>query len=417
MVKSAINFLFENSIFLIVGAIVALVWANTDNESYKALLHLPLFENGLFYDHNYFNEQVTAGVDAPKKVFTLHYLVNDVFMALFFAIAGKEVFEATLPGGALSNFRTAATPLIATIGGMAGPALAYLGAAYFMVDNFSDYSNGWAIPCATDIAFSYLVARIVFGGGHPAIPFLLLLAIADDALGLIILAVFYPQGEMAIHFMILPIIAIGIGLMMRKKGIKSFWPYLLGPGVISWCGFALSGLHPALGLLPIIPTLPHASSDKGLFNWEEMKCHDTLNEFEHWWKNPVELVLGLFGLLNAGVVMESVGPATTFVLLGLFVGKPIGIWLCGVFASSVLGFGLPEGMGKRDLWVLGCAAGIGFTVALFVASVAFPPGGIQDAAKMGALASFGAAFLTIISGKVLRVQKVEGAPAGHGHGH
>ena len=148
-----------------------------------------------------------------------------------------------------------------------------------------------------------------------------------------------------------------------------------------------------------------------------MKCHDTLNEFEHWWKNPVELVLGLFGLLNAGVVMESVGPATTFVLLGLFVGKPIGIWLCGVFASSVLGFGLPEGMGKRDLWVLGCAAGIGFTVALFVASVAFPPGGIQDAAKMGALASFGAAFLTIISGKVLRVQKVEGAPAGHGHGH
>ena len=231
---------------------------------------------------------------------------------------------------------------------MAGPALAYLGAAYFMVDNFSDYSNGWAIPCATDIAFSYLVARIVFGGGHPAIPFLLLLAIVDDALGLIILAVFYPQGEMAIHFMILPIIAIGIGLMMRKKGIKSFWPYLLGPGVISWCGFALSGLHPALGLLPIIPTLPHASSDKGLFNWEEMNCHDTLNEFEHWWKNPVEIVLGLFGLLNAGVVMESVGPATTFVLLGLFVGKPIGIWLCGVFASSVLGFGLPEGMGKRD---------------------------------------------------------------------
>ena len=82
MVKSAINFLFENSIFLIVGAIVALVWANTDNETYKALLHLPLFENGFFYDHNYFNEQVSAGVDAPKKVFTLHYLVNDVFAAL-----------------------------------------------------------------------------------------------------------------------------------------------------------------------------------------------------------------------------------------------------------------------------------------------------------------------------------------------
>ena len=114
MVKSVIRFLFENSIFLIVGAITALLWANSDNESYKHLLHLPLFENGFFYDHNYFNEQVSSGVSDPKKVFTLHYLVNDVFMALFFAIAGKEVFEATLPGGALSNFRTAATPLIAT---------------------------------------------------------------------------------------------------------------------------------------------------------------------------------------------------------------------------------------------------------------------------------------------------------------
>src|SRR5690606_37556511 len=137
------------------------------------LLHLELLSNDYIgYAHG------------DHKVINLHFLVNDILMALFFAIAGKEVWEATLPGGALNDPKKAATPLIATIGGMAGPIGVYILIA-FAVGEWGTLSNGWAVPTATDIAFSYMVARIVFGGGHPAIPFLLLLAIADDALGLI----------------------------------------------------------------------------------------------------------------------------------------------------------------------------------------------------------------------------------------
>ena len=132
---------------------------------------------------------------------TVAFLVNDILMALFFALAAKEVWEAMLPGGALSNPRRAATPLLATVGGLIGPALLYiLGAVLVGQSGWfgqeGDLARGWAVPCATDIAFSYLVARAIFGVGHPAIAFLLLLAIADDAAGLAILAIAYPQAPL-----------------------------------------------------------------------------------------------------------------------------------------------------------------------------------------------------------------------------
>ncbi len=113
-------------------------------------------------------------------------------MVFFFALATKEIVEATLPGGPLASPRQAGVPLLAAVGGMAVPAAIYVLQATF--DGRPDLMRGWAIPCATDIAFSYLVARVIFPKAHPAIPFLLLLAIADDALGLILLAVFYPSG-------------------------------------------------------------------------------------------------------------------------------------------------------------------------------------------------------------------------------
>jgi len=402
-ITGVFQFALENSLFLIIGAVAAIIWANLEIDSYHAFQHAELFTNDwIGHPHG------------DHKVFTLHYLVNDVLMALFFAIAGKEVWEATLPGGPLNDPKQAATPLIATIGGMAGPVGFYVAGA-LIVGEFSSLANGWAIPTATDIAFSYLVARLVFGAGHPAVPFLLLLAIADDALGLIILAVFYPQAELQLIWMLLPVLAIIIGLVMKRMRVRSFFPYLIIAGSISWFGFAMSGLHPALGLLPIIPTMPHAHVDTGLFDWQQLKREDTLNAFEHWAKNPVELILGAFGLLNAGVAFGAMGPATWIILAALLVGKPVGIWLCGMFAAKTLKFGLPEGMGSSDLWVLGCAAGIGFTVALFVASVAFDPGTIQSAAKMGALLSFLAAFVTILFGRVMNIEKVEGGGGGHGH--
>jgi Na+:H+ antiporter, NhaA family len=381
-----INFLFENSLFLIGGAVIALIWANWNWDGYHALVHYSVFDGSL------------------GKVLNLHFVVNDVLMALFFAIAAKEVWESFLPGGALSNFRTAATPLMATLGGVVMPAALYLLGAS-LTGQMNTLGRGWAVPCATDIAFSYLVARLIFGKGHPAISFLLLLAIADDAAGLVILALAYPQQAIQPEWFLLSAAAIGLGLWMRKQGLKSFWWYLLIPGVMCWFSFYLAGIHAALGLAPIIPTLPHAKRDLGLFAPEELERHDTLSEFEHWWKNPVELVLGLFGLVNAGVVFSNVGTGTWLVLLGLMVGKPLGITLFTYLGQKLFKLQMPAGMNYRHIVSLGAVAGIGFTVALFVSTAAFnQPGPVQDSIKMGALGSFFSAFLAIGISRLLKIQ-------------
>jgi NhaA family Na+:H+ antiporter len=376
--------------FLIFGTIVALLFANIDPHYYHELI-----------DHEI----------APHVNF--HFIVNDVLMCFFFALAAKEIWEALLPGGALSSPKKAATPLMATAGGIVGPALLYIGGT--LIFDAPDLTRGWAIPCATDIAFSYLVARIVFGKGHPAIPFLLLLAIADDAAGLIILAVAYPTGEMHLVTFFLAVGgAILFNIFILKKWLKvsNFWWYLIIAGPLSWYGFFMGGIHPALALVPIIPTLPHAHSGEEFFKgMEDETRKDPLNNFEHWWKNPVELILMLFGFANAGVAFSAMGLATGLVTFGLLVGKPVGIVLLTFIAVKIFRLEMPTGMNYRDLTVLGFMAGIGFTVALFVATVAFPPGDILDSAKMGALFSFFASILAFAGAFVLRVGRYSGKKA------
>ncbi len=312
-----------------------------------------------------------------------------------------------LPGGALANPRKAATPLLATLGGIVGPALVYL-AGCSLTGTMATFGDGWAVPCATDIAFSYLVARVIFGMGHPAIAFLLLLAIADDAAGLLILAVFYPQAPVVPHWLLLTVGAMLLAWGLRKAKIQSHWAYILGPGVLSWFSFYQANIHAALGLVPIIPLLPHAHTDLGMFAKEELNRHDTLNEFEHFWKTPVEGFLGLFGLANAGVVLSSLGTGTWLVLAGLLIGKPVGITAMTLFAEKGLKLEKPAGMGYRHVVTLGMVAGIGFTVALFVSVAAFPqPGAVQDSVKMGALLSFAAAPLAIVIGKSLGIRPLK----------
>jgi len=358
------------------------------------------------------------------RTLTLHFLVNDVLMAFFFAIAAKEVWEAVILENGSLRGKKAMTPLIATAGGMLGPVVVYLSLA-FALGIFDSVHRVWAIPTATEIAFSYHVGRVVFGAGHPAIRFLLLLAIADDAAGLIILAIFYPTGVLAPVWLLLSFGAAlavfvlcnwlprrldrGDQLRPNSSWVRqklSFWPYLLA-GCLSWFGFQEAGIHPALGLLPIVPTIPHADRAFGIFAEAEQYLTDLLNWIEHHLKHPVEIVLFFFGLMNAGVEFSAISAPTWLVFFGLIIGKPVGIFIMGWIAAKPMGLGLPEGMRLPDLFVVGVVAAIGFTVALFVASVAFQAGPLQDAAKMGALFSFGAGALAIVAGIVMRVKKVE----------
>jgi len=412
------DFVANYSVLLITGAAAALIWANIDHGSYEAFVDYALIDDFIIGAPHLDDE------GNLYRTLTLHYLVNDVLMAFFFAIAAKEVWEAVILKNGSLRGKKAATPLFATLGGMVGPIAVYLGLAAFLgSDVYDAVANGWAIPTATDIAFSYLVGRIVFGAGHPAVRFLLLLAIADDAAGLLILAIFYPSGELAPEWLLLSLgSAIGVFVLfnwlprMMDRGDQlrtrstwvrknlSWWPYLIA-GALSWFGFQESGLHPALGLLPIVPTLPHADRAFGFFAEAETHLHDLLNEAEHKLKVPVEGVLFLFGLLNAGVAFSAIGSPTWLVLAGLLIGKPVGIFIFGWVAAVPMKLGLPVGMRLIDLVVIGCVAAIGFTVSLFVASVAFDAGPVQDAAKMGALFSFGAAGVSILAGYLTRVQK------------
>lgn len=427
------NFITAYSILLVSGTVLALIWANIDPHAYHHFVETPLWFNSLLgVDIHHWAEAYGPGAEAyevgdVEKVLTLHYLVNDVLMALFFAMAAKEVWEAVILQNGSLRGRKAATPLIATAGGMAGPVAVYLGIALFLgSETFDAVFRGWAIPTATDIAFSYLVGRLVFGAGHPAVRFLLLLAIADDAAGLIILAVFYPSGEIAPEWLLLSVGAAVVvfalfnwlprrldrGNQARPNSTwvrakLSFWPYAAA-GVASWFGFAEAGLHPALGLLPIVPAIPHADRAFGIFSEAEQYLKDLLNVMEHALKHPVEIILFFFGLANAGVEFNAISAPTWLVLAGLLVGKPVGIFLFGWFAARPMKLGLPSGMRVIDLVVIGFVAAIGFTVSLFIASVAFPAGPVQDAAKMGALFSFGAVFLSIIAGKLFRVEKQRG---------
>ena len=204
------NFVTNYSLLLVIGALVALIWANIDSHSYKLMVEYPIwYNNWVGVDANYWLKSYgkyyeVKEITGASKVLSFHYLVNDVLMAFFFAIAAKEVWEAVILKNGSLRGRKAATPLFATAGGMFGPIAVYLGLAAFLgSETYSAVANGWAIPTATDIAFSYLVGRLVFGAGHPAVRFLLLLAIADDAAGLIILAVFYPSGELAPEWLLL----------------------------------------------------------------------------------------------------------------------------------------------------------------------------------------------------------------------
>jgi NhaA family Na+:H+ antiporter len=175
-------------------------------------------------------------------------------------------------------------------------------------------------------------------------------------------------------------------------------------GTVSWLAFYWGGLHPALALVPILPFVPHASRDAGLFVGRP-NAHDTLNEFEHWWKMPVHVILFFFGLANAGVAVTSVGTGTWFVLAAILLGKPIGIVACTALGVAG-GLQMPAGVTWRDMIVLGFVAAIGFTVALFFATAAFPAGVLLDQTKMGALLSFSAAIVAIGVAFLLRVGRM-----------
>jgi NhaA family Na+:H+ antiporter len=490
------------SLPLVFGVLTALIWCNVDEEGYDHFIHIKLWKNAELFGHE----------------LTLHFLVNDIFMCFFFGLAIKEVTEAVLPGGSLSPIWRAANPLCATVGGVVGPIVAYIIAvlvldAFGVFDRemcFDDVSaddgahrllgemlrslggqasnagsgtkspcdlsaliKGWGVPTATDISLAWMFALVVFGAGHPTINFLLLLAIVDDAMGMMIIAVAYPNPEKPLDPPWLALVFAGtaVAMIFRYFNFRHWQWYIFVAGPIAWMGLLKAHLHPALALAVVVPCLPanhirpkvnkterrisvnstssapevalavdcvrrdsfssFASEDdirsdgepKPLLaeedpNWQsanevagsiadvpdetrakaasraaailEHIRHAPLHEFEHTMKLPVDLGMFFFGLMNAGVKLDSFGGITYSVVFALIVGKTLGIAGFGLFAVK-LGFALPNGVSVVDLFAVSALGGIGLTVALFVANEAFTDPGLQGQAKMGAVISVSSA--------------------------
>jgi NhaA family Na+:H+ antiporter len=367
--RRASGFVLDYLIALPVGCAAALAWANTFPESYYRFAH------------------------------ATNFVVNDVGMAFFFALITKEVAEATVPGGALHPWRRAALPVAAAIGSVAVSIAIYLAVAHAVGEHMLE--DGWVAACAIDIPSIYIIARLIFGR-HPAVPFLLLLAISADAIGLAAVAVLHPVGDA--H----PTIALGImavavsgAAALRHRGVKNFWLYLVGPGVVSWWALFLGGVHPALALVPIVPFFPHGRHDRGLMVEPAPQAHDTLTMFERWWQLPVEGVLLLFGLVNAGVPLHGLEEGMWAIPIAAL-GRPVGI----VAASGVAiaaGLHLPLRVGWRELLVVACTATIGLVFALFFATAVMPLGVLLLEMKMGALVTIAGGGLAFVAARMLRV--------------
>src|SRR3984893_11444843 len=336
----ASGFIRDYLLALPVGCAAALAWANTLPESYYRFANATAF------------------------------VVNDVGMAFFFALITKEVVESTLPGGDLHPWRRAALPVVAATGSVIVSIAIYLAVAEYFGEHM--LGAGWVAACAIDIPGTYVIARMIFGR-HPAVPFLLVLAISADAIGLAAVAVVHPVGDAnPVIGLVLMAAAVSGAAVLRHRRVKSFWPYLLGPGAVSWWALFLGGVHPALALVPIIPFFPHGRRARGLMVEPAPQAHDTMTLFERWWRPPVEGVLLLFGLVNAGVPFHGLEAGLWAIPIAAL-GRPVGVVAAAGLAIAA-GLHLPRRVGWRELLVVGCTASIGLVFALFFATAVMPLG-------------------------------------------
>lgn len=376
------------AVLLCIGAVGALVWANS-----------PL--SGHYFD--LWSTRAALSVGSFTLDLDLKHWVNDGLMAVFFLVVGLEI-KRELTEGHLSDRRAALLPVVGAVGGMAVPALVYL------VIAGSTAPGGWAIPVATDIALA-VGALSVAGGRVPSSlrAFLLGLAIVDDIGAIIIIAVVFSSG-IAFGWMTAAVLGFVAAVAVRTLGTQSVVPYVVC-GAVVWLGLYKAGVHPTLagvvmGLLaPVTPRRPGGLLDieerpdlvgtmgsAGVGDEGTVSVVEWLLHVLHPWTSFV--IVPVFALANSGLVLSASGfaeaagsPVTWGVFAGLVLGKPLGIVLATRVSVRAGLADMPAGSGARHLLGAGSAAGIGFTVALFITELALPSAVDQANAKLAILAA------------------------------
>jgi NhaA family Na+:H+ antiporter len=365
------HFAVEHLLLLPLGVAIALIWANVGPDSYFRFRDAAAFAT------------------------------NDVAMVLFFGLMTKEVVEATAPGGVLHRWHRLLVPVFAAVGAAAVPALIHA----YLVEPLDEpvLRQAWPVTLATDIALAYLAVRLIFGKSHAAIPFAILLAIAGDILGFLAVAAFSPTRETRwIEGLGILVLAMALAALMRRRRIRSFWPYFLGPGSLAWWALYWSGVHPALALVPIVPFLPHAARDPGFFADADAHAPDALSRFEVFWRYPAQAALFFFGLVNAGITSGSLEEGTWALPIGMLLGKPVGV-LLGAGLATLAGLHLPHRIGWRELIVIGLSAAVGLSVGLFFTEALIAPGQLRSEVSMGVMLTTVGLPAAVVVAKLLGV--------------
>jgi NhaA family Na+:H+ antiporter len=397
----------SGGILLIIFTVVALVWANS-----------PWFES---YHHLWHTHVVVAIGNLITFDYTIHHWINDGLMVIFFFTVGLEIKRELLVGE-LSSMQKASLPIAAALGGMIVPALLYV-----FFNTGGEGAGGWGIPMATDIAFVVGIMALL----GPRVPltlkiFVLALAIADDIGAVMVIAVFY-TSEISVAALIVAAIVLVILAFLNKLGTKSLIPYAI-LGIILWVAFLKSGVHATIAGVLLAFTIPASAryntkkfseKTRGLLNkFDETGEHGEnvltnegrqtdvmaieenckkiltpLQRFEHGLHPWVSyLIIPLFALANAGVTfagMDVIGAITSQVslgiIVGLFVGKQVGILGFSWIAVKLKLGSLPEGVNWRKIYAAGILAGIGFTMSLFIAGLAFTEDTLIELSKIGVL--------------------------------
>ncbi|MCO7535686.1 MULTISPECIES: Na+/H+ antiporter NhaA [Pseudomonas] len=395
-----------SGIVLLVAAIAALIWANSPAaESYDALWHTPL----------------TIGVGSLIYSQSLHFWINDGLMTIFFLVVGMEI-RREIHEGALSSLRQAMLPMAAAIGGVAVPALFYLGFGHAAAEQ-----QGWAVPTATDIAFAVGVLALL-GKSIPSNVrvFLLALAIIDDIIAVLIIAFFYSGGLDYSGFGV-ALIGLLMVIGLQKIGVGSAYAYII-PGFVTWLGILLTGAHPTLagvvlGLMTPVVAMPMRERPLdaisrftgellGRARAPERDASDLMDPLKRLRLAQRELVppvvrmqgtlhpwvafgiMPVFALANAGVNLSGVdlsAEAPQWVMIAvavaLVVGKPLGIVSVSWLMVRLGWCALPAEVSWRSITLVGLLAGIGFTMSIFIANLAFVDPGALGAAKLGVLSA------------------------------
>ena len=422
-----LGFLIKAEVLLIAGGLFALLWANglltninsdLTLENYQNVKHYVLWENPWIghepHAHEEAEEHAKAHESSDHEVntgglrqLTFAFLVLDILFPFFFAFAAIEIFEELMPGGALSDPKKAVVPIAATIGGIVFPIGFYLGAAYFF-GKYNELFPGWLVCTATDIAFASIAAVGCFGSKHPAKAFIMVIAVVDDGIGLINIAVFLNQGELHWNWMLLVLWACLATHVMKKSGVMTWYWYLI-PMFASWYGFYATGFHPSLGFVPVVFCMPPppAKVGAGLFD-DAVETHhrtDPLGVFEHKLEVFVAFILGAFGFVNAGIVWTGLQPESIVTLIGIIAGKVIGITFFGCIAAYFVG--LPKGLRMWHIPMIGLVCAIAFTVGMFVTVLSpFATPALRDGVMMGCVMSVLLVPVCIVVGRVLRIRRI-----------